>query len=93
MECVLENAHARLDSALKNANHLGEIADFHQKYINSMYSQCMQQPSAAFLQDAINEVQFLRFFFLLVKFPFTNYFVNCRFYQLRSWWFLLGKTE
>ena len=92
MECVLENAHARFDSALKNASHLGEIADCHQKYINSVYSQCMQQPSAAFLRDAINEVQFLRFF-LLVKFPFTNYIVNCRFYQLRSWWFLLGTPE
>ena len=56
IECVLENAHTRLDSALENAIHLGEIADSHQKYITSVYSQCMQQPSAAFLRDAINEV-------------------------------------
>ena len=70
MECVLETSHARLDSDLKNAMHLGEIAASHQKYITSVYSQCMQQPSAAFLRDPINEVGLqLNVFFFFIQLP------------------------
>ena len=70
MECVLETSHARLDSDLKNAMHLGEIAASHQKYITSVYSQCMQQPSAAFLRDTINEVGLqLNVFFFFIQLP------------------------
>ena len=70
MECVLETSHARLDSDLKNAMHLGDIAASHQKYITSVYSQCMQQPSAAFLRDTINEVGLqLNVFFFFIQLP------------------------
>jgi len=56
MECVLESAHIRLDNLLLKTCHFGEIVEFHNEYINSVYSQCLQQPSAAYLRDAINEV-------------------------------------
>lgn len=56
MECVLESSHIRLDMQLENAVHLGQIIDSHQEYVISIHKQCLQQPSGAFLRDAINEV-------------------------------------
>ncbi|KAI9552524.1 hypothetical protein GHT06_022890 [Daphnia sinensis] len=56
MECVLESSHIRLDMQLENAVHLGQVIDSHQEYVTSIHKQCLQQPSGAFLRDAINEV-------------------------------------
>lgn len=56
MECVLESAHIRLDNALLKTCHFGEIIQHHNEFINSVHSQCLQEPSAAYLRDAINEV-------------------------------------
>ncbi|XP_059353189.1 gamma-tubulin complex component 5-like [Daphnia carinata] len=56
MECVLESSHIRLDMQLENAAHLGQIIDSHHEYVTSIHKQCLQQPSGAFLRDAINEV-------------------------------------
>lgn len=56
MECILESAHLRLDKALQEACHFGQVIQCHDMYIQSVYSQCLQQPSAAYLRDAINEV-------------------------------------
>ena len=60
MECVLESAHIRLDDALQKACHFGEMIEFHNEFINSVHSQCLQQPSAAYLRDAINEVSTIK---------------------------------
>ena len=57
MECVLESGHSRLDKALQEASHFGQVIQSHDEYIRSVYSQCLQQPSAAYLRDAINEVK------------------------------------
>ena len=56
MECVLESAHLRFDVQLQQAKHLGQVIEAHSEYIDAVYSQCLQQPSAAFLRDAISEV-------------------------------------
>ena len=56
MECVLESAHIRLDNALTQTCHLGEMIAFHDRFIDSVHSQCLQQPSGAYIRDAINEV-------------------------------------
>lgn len=57
MECVLESSHVRLEMQLQNAVHFGQIIDSHQQYLTSVHKQCLQQPSGAFLRDAINEVK------------------------------------
>lgn len=56
MECVLESSHAIFDTKLLKATHLGQIAESHQQYIQSIHKQCLQQASTNFLLDAINEV-------------------------------------
>lgn len=56
MECVLESSHNMFDSKLEKAVHLGQIIDIHKEYVSSVHKQCLQQPSGAFLRDAINEV-------------------------------------
>lgn len=56
MECVLESSHSRFDGILLRATCLEQIAQSHQDYIQSIHKQCLQQPSAAFLRDAIYEV-------------------------------------
>ena len=56
MECVLESAHINLDRKLAEAVHLGQIIEAHHSYISTIYSQCLQQQSAAFLRDALTEV-------------------------------------
>lgn len=67
MECVLECAHAKLDADLHAATHLGDVIDCHDDYVRSIYTQCLQQSSAAFLQDALNQVRFcLKYFFFLL---------------------------
>lgn len=60
MECVLESSHNKLDFQIEKAVHLGEIIDSHKEYVCSVHKQCLQQPSGAFLRDAINEVCFLK---------------------------------
>lgn len=56
-ECVLESSHLRFDAVLKEATHLGQVADGHRQYIQSVHEQCLQHPSAAFLRDAFSEVR------------------------------------
>ena len=56
MECVLESSHIRMDKQLEDAVHLGQIIDIHHDYVCSIHKQCLQEPSGAFLRDAIDEV-------------------------------------
>jgi hypothetical protein len=81
MECVLESSHIRLDMQLESAVHLGQIIDSHHDYVCSIHKQCLQQPSGAFLRDAINEVFFLKKLWTFVNCETFTILMQCCLYD------------